>query len=167
MLFTQNPLGRIRGTKRMYYTGKDINSTDGSRTAYAVDLIPDTVVQEDKYNFEGNGPQATVGRPTAGILEACYLVTRVPDASKRGGWIDVVPIICGEQVVVNGAVTNGAYLQIKSGTTKFEAGTPTTVAHLLAPVGATNAARPFFVAQEANSSGDKLIRVSPAFGLAF
>ncbi len=166
MLFSQNPLGRIRGTKRMYYTGKDINSTDGSRTAYAVDLIPGMVVQEDKYNFEGNGPQATVARPTSGVLEACYIVSRVPATSVRGGWIDVVPVVCAEEVVVNGAVTNGVHLQILSGTAKFQAGAGTTVAHLLALVGANNAARPLFVAQEANSSGDKLVRVSPAFGFA-
>ncbi len=76
----------------LFYTGKNINATNGSRTADTTyPLLPGEVLVADPYGWDkGRGVDLAI--PTTGFLAGqCYLVVDVPWDSRFGGPVTVVP----------------------------------------------------------------------------
>lgn len=75
-----------------YYTGKNIHATSGSRTANTTDLLKGDVLAMDPHGQDtalGND----LANPTAGFLDMpLWVVTQVPNDSKRGGYVTCVPL---------------------------------------------------------------------------
>lgn len=103
----------------LYYTGKTVNATAGSRTAVAVDLKPGMVVCRDPHQHAGDyfstdgaarADGASVTRPATGWLHMpAYVVTEVKRDSQRGGWITAVPLTQDfyGQIICNANITSG------------------------------------------------------------
>lgn len=76
----------------VYYTGKNINATAGSRTAYNADLIAGDVLTIDPYAHDTSDHGAEYAVPTSGHLHLHKaVVVNVPRGSERGGWVEVSP----------------------------------------------------------------------------
>lgn len=109
---------------KLYYTGKTVNATAGSRLAVAVDLVPGMVVCRDPYQhavdyFSTDGAAradgASVTRPATGWLHMpAYVITSVPNGSKRGGWVEAVPLTPDfyGQIICNSNNTTGDVLAL-------------------------------------------------------
>lgn len=102
------------------YTGKNINATDGSRTAIATDLVVGAVLIVDPYSFETTNNGGCFTRPQTNFLHLPkYVVVEVPQGSVRGGPIRVVPlnqdffgtVMCNANFAVGdvGAITDGSW----------------------------------------------------------
>lgn len=75
-----------------YYTGKNIHATSGSRTANTTDLQKGDVLAMDPHG-QDTGLGTDLANPTAGFLDQpLWVVTQVPNDSKRGGYITAVPL---------------------------------------------------------------------------
>jgi len=75
-----------------YYTGKNIHATSGSRTANTTDLKRGDVLAMDPHGQDA-GLGTDLANPTAGFLDMpLWIVTQVPNDSKRGGYITAVPL---------------------------------------------------------------------------
>lgn len=184
----------LKTSRKAYWTGKDINATNGSRNIVATNLLAGHIVQLDPYDFEKQGsgltdgsnnpygPGLTVARPTAGQRGALFLVTHVPDqvneipnpsapTQRRGGMIEVTPCDGSALAWVNGAVTagtSGLQLDPTAGADqymKLAPGTPTTVAHLHTLVGAANQALQVAVALQ--TQGAVNARIFVQFGSVY
>lgn len=76
----------------MYYTGKNIHATSGSRTANTTDLQKGDVLSLDPHGYD-DGKGSDLANPTSGFLDLpLYVVTDVPPDSKRGGRIMAAPL---------------------------------------------------------------------------
>jgi len=155
--------------KDMFYTGKTINLTDGSRTVCAVDLTVGTILQADTHNQDGQGVLNTVGQPTAGFNGDFWVVIgTVPQNARRGGWVQCALAKNGAQIPTrtNGTLVAGTTrLGIEPGGAsalgRLRPNVPTTVAHLLVSVAATvDTARQVGVANTAVASGAALTSVT-------
>lgn len=81
----------ITGVQK-YYTGKNIATTTGGRTTNTTDLLKGDVLAMDPFGFD-NGQGTDLANPTAGFLDMpLWVVTAVPNDSKRGGYITCVPL---------------------------------------------------------------------------
>lgn len=75
-----------------YYTGKNIHATSGSRTANTTDLKRGDVLSMDPHG-QDEGLGTDLANPTATFLDMpLWVVTQVPNDSKRGGYITAVPL---------------------------------------------------------------------------
>lgn len=83
----------------MYYTGKNINATAGSRTANTTDLLVGDFLAIDPHG-QDKGQGTDLANPTSGFLDSpLWVVTQVPNDSKRGGMIQAVPLAACNQGV--------------------------------------------------------------------
>jgi len=159
----QNPKGGLQTPRDAYYTGKDINATAGSRNTISADLKVGDIVQLDIYDHDGYGLGRAVAKPTAAQVGQLFVVTAVPDGSKRGGPISVTPngIVMARGNATTNAITVGALLSPYTGNLfHLEVSAGTTVAHMKARVSGTiNEVKPCAVAMEALASGTGLIKV--------
>lgn len=129
-----------------YWTGKDINATDGSRNVDNSDLLVGDVLQFDPYNFESKGRNYSVGRPTSGILTGICVVsnlnrdvntiTNTGTGQRQGGTVKVVTQSRRVTAKVRIAATTnqaaGALLAVDTTGRRLVVCTASTVAHLLA-----------------------------------
>lgn len=172
-MLQQTPEGRLQIERSIYWTAKNQHATSGSRAAWAADLTVGDVVQMDPANHEGKGVHNTCAVPTTGFMGELFVVTKVsPEVNlidsaaaptqRRGGTIRVVPISFATQAKVASTVASvGLSLQVKDDTTHLQVGAPTTVAHLLDLVGATNATRPVAIAYGTQGAVTALLNIGP------
>jgi hypothetical protein len=75
----------------LFYTGKNIATTSGGRTANTVPLREGDVLVLDPFGFDsGRGTDVAVAT-TGYLAQKPFVVTNVPKDSRFGGWIEGVP----------------------------------------------------------------------------
>lgn len=154
-------------TRICKHTGKNINATDGSRTAVTTDLQEGQLVQMDVYNHEGDTDNGVVvAEPTFGQLApvgALQAFTSDPvnslvpgsTTNRKGGRIEVCFSGKCKALVraVSTDITKGLLLTpaATSSTASrwLRQAAPTTVAHMLLTIGNDGAGRPNAMALEA------------------
>lgn len=76
----------------MNYTGKNINATNGSRTANTTPLLVGDILTLDPFGFD-DGVGSDLANPTTGFTHhPVYVVTNVPSANTLGGRISAAPL---------------------------------------------------------------------------
>ena len=134
-----------------YYTGKDVNATKGSRSAYSSDLVEGDVLILDPYAHDTGKYGLELAIPTTSFLHMRkYRVTNVPTGAERGGtvWVEAMNDACdlwcanGTAVGDMVAVQNGSPKLVVA--TVFAATNMATIKTMYAACG---------WAQAANSSG--------------
>jgi hypothetical protein len=76
--------------RQVYYTGKNINATSGSRTDISAAIAVGDVLIEDPHDHEGYGKGNVVTEAQTSYLDQpAWVVDSIPAGNEQAGWITV------------------------------------------------------------------------------